>query len=469
MTVEIYRNSVTAADQPDSPLFGPNGFNSLFQFTLPAPEPGSIYNALPELPVYGLRERDYVLSRTVLYEGNWAGAISIAITKMASLGFNVKAPTDLAARKYQELFHASNVGQGWVHFLSQHLRDFLNTDNGAFIEVVRATPAVGSKIIGLVHLDSKRCYRTGDPEIPVLYRDRKDRYHQLRAHQVITFVDMPTPEETFNGIGLCAASRAYKAIRKMAFVDQYLEEKVSGFKANSIHFLTGINDKQLKKALDGQEAEQRKSGAVVYRGAAFVPMIDKEGISHVEVELAGLPDGFDYEVELSKTHLKYANAIGLDIQDLEPLSGQALGTGAQSMVLNNKAKGKGLAAWLQQFTHLINFFLLPNNASFFFAEKSLDDELKTAQVTQARAAAVLTMVQAGVLDPATGQPLQYMVDLGELPQSYLPVDTTPQTTLSDTDKIIDAPGMVDLNMGTQPDNTLDTSLPPDQSQPTGAV
>ena len=53
--------------------------------------------------------------------------------------------------------------RGWVPFLNMHLRDYLLTDNGAFVEVVRASAASGSRIIGPAHLDSARCTRTADP------------------------------------------------------------------------------------------------------------------------------------------------------------------------------------------------------------------------------------------------------------------------------------------------------------------
>ena len=59
------------------------------------------------------------------------------------------------------------------------------------------------------------------------------------------------------------------------------------------------------------------------------------------IPLADFPDNFNRRDELDIAILGYANNLGLDPQDLQPLTGQALGTGAQSQVLNEKAKGKG--------------------------------------------------------------------------------------------------------------------------------
>jgi hypothetical protein len=125
----------------------------------------------------------------------------------------------------------------WTTFLYQHLRDFLTTDNGAFIEIVRATRAAGSRIIGLMHLDSLRCQRTGDPDIPVIYTDRKGREHEMKYHQVMLFADMPDPGATYFGVGYCAASRAYKSIYRMSAIERYGSEKVSGRRPLAIHFV----------------------------------------------------------------------------------------------------------------------------------------------------------------------------------------------------------------------------------------
>ena len=46
----------------------------------------------------------------------------------------------------------------------------------------------------------------------MLYRDRLGAIHELRWWQVLSFSDMPDPSETWNSVGLCAASRAFLTI-----------------------------------------------------------------------------------------------------------------------------------------------------------------------------------------------------------------------------------------------------------------
>lgn len=94
----------------------------------------------------------------------------------------------------------------------------------------------------------------------------------------------------------------------------------------------------------------------------------------VLVTLAELPDRFNRKEETDLAILTYANSIGLDVQDLQPLTGQQLGAGAQSQVLDEKSKGKGLAAWRQGFMHELNEAVLDERTTFAFIENDYRDQ-----------------------------------------------------------------------------------------------
>jgi hypothetical protein len=429
MTSDVLQHSVTKADVNPSPYYSSLSFNILQlpnQFTLPL---------LPELPYYWTHARDFVLSRTVLHEGEWSSAVSIAITKMASLSWDVESPVELRRKRAHEMFHTVNIGRGWVNFLAQHLRDYLTTDNGAFIEVVRATSGVGSKIMGLVHLDSRRCTRTGNPEIPVLYRDRLGGIHEMKAHQVITLVDMPDPGEMYNGVGLCATSRAYNAIRLQEVVDRYIFEKVAGLNPKTLEFIGGVSLRQIEDAIKSSEFDAKvKRQAIAYLGSVIVPFMESDSgkVSHETIDLAGLPDGFDYKVQLSTNRSRFANAIGLDPQELEPMTSRSLGQGAQSQVLDAKGKGKGLASWMQDFTHVNNTYVLDETTTFAFSEQDYKDDLLKAEIFNTRATAVGTLIDKGAINGLEGK--QVMVDSKDLPEEFLPDDQTPTASLGDDEK-----------------------------------
>lgn len=380
----------------------------------------------------GLRAKDAYLVSTVDYEAMWAAAVFIATTKMSSLSWEVTGDIGLRARRAHELLLAADLGGGWVSFLSKHLQDYLCTNNGSFVEVVRASTSLSSQIIGLVPLDSLRCTRTGDPERPVVYQDLKGAQHELRAHEVILMSDMPSPRASLFGTGKCAADRAYSAIYKLFSIETYFSEKITGRRPLALNFINGMNDFQLRQVLQTAQSQADAQGAIAYMGAIIATIPGETPPSVATVPLADFPDRFDRKEETNLALLTYADNIGLDPQDLQPLTGQALGTGAQSMVLEEKSRGKGLAAWRQQFTHNLNTWVLPDLTTFAFIEHDYRDQKLKADVNSLIEATVNRSVERGILSPAQG--LQVLVDAGIYPETFLPEDTTSEETLEDDEK-----------------------------------
>ena len=438
MTIDttVLKRSVTEGDYAENPYAGANG---VWYFMTPQTYARPIADLLP----FWSFSRDVQLRSTTAMEAMWAAAVHKAITKRAARGFTVDDSQDKEAGKpsrrtrwAQSLLLAASPGHGtpgWVPFLLKHLRDFLTTDNGAFIEVIRATSAAGSRIVGLAHLDSLRCRRTGDPDVPVLYRDRKGYEHELRDHQVLLFSDMPHPGDLYYGVGECAASRSYGTIAKLAAVERYVYEKVSGNRALALHFVQGVAPKQLEGAMLAAEQAQLQKGVTSYMGAVVIPVMGDAAISLVTIPLAEIPDGFDAKQLLEDGHLVYANNIGISVQELRPLSGQGLGTGTQSIVLDEAQQEVGLAAWDKQLTHALNEYVLPESTTFSLVNTNdMRDQAQKANVANTRATERSTRIMSGEINPAIAR--QLAVDAGDLPAELIPADETGAGTLDDDDK-----------------------------------
>lgn len=421
---DVIKRSVTQADYAESPQGG------AFLLRVGSwPVYGSL---LPTIDNLSLRDADMACIATVDHEAIWAGAVAIAITKVSSLAWEVQGDIPLRTRRGQELLLNADAGRGWVSFISKILQDFLLTSNGAFIEVVRATKSENSAIIGLIPLDSMRCVRTGNPEYPVTYRDLNGNIHNLRSADVIEFADMPSSRASMFGSGKCAAARAYKSIYKLACIESYVSDKVSGRRPLAVHLVNGLNDLQLRSVLQTAQSEADARGAIAYMGAimATVPGETAPGIA--TIPLADFPDNFNRRDELDIAILAYANNLGLDVQDLQPLTGRALGTGAQSQVLDEKAKGKGLAAFRQQFVHAINTWVLPDMTTMVFVEKDWRDKKLNAEYNKEVESYVSDSVERGIITAPQG--LQALVDENVYPDEFLPTDITPDTTLADDEK-----------------------------------
>lgn len=428
---DVINHSVTKSDTEGQYTKGHAG--SVWQFFFPAGGENS-YGVLPPMPpLYWSQERDRLLRSTVLRGGFWAHAVGIACTKQAAQSFEIEAEDKpQLVKRAQEMMLALD-GKGYVQGVQRGVRDFLTTDNGEFWEIVRVSNAAGSRVLGLMHLDSLRCIRTGDDEIPLNYLDLKGRWHELRSHEVIMMCDMPSASAELFGVGLSAASRAYKAIYELDAITTYVNEKITGNKANEIHLVNGVSEKTLTSSIASAEAQNVQQGYTLYKGVVVVPVYSENPVSGYRIEIAGIPDKFNRKEETDLALLEFADAIGLDPQDLQPLSGQGLGTGAQSYVQAEKAKGKGLAARRKDFSQQINERVLPDAVTFYFKEIDLTDDEKKATIAERRANTRATQLATGEITSMEARALA--VDSDDLPQEFKPeLMNELDDTLNDSEK-----------------------------------
>lgn len=418
---EVIDKSVTRRDWNDKPYPG------VFNFMLPAPMSGGL-----DLPPFWTPARDWVLYSTLFREGMWSAAISIAISKIVAMGFDVDSEIPLRARRAQNLFLNMDAGKGYVSGLQKHLQAFTLTDNGGPIEIVRASSAAGSRIIGLVPLDSFRTLRTGDPDIPAIYQDLRGGWHEMKDYEIILLSDMADQSDRWFNTGHCSAERAYKTILKLEAIERYIYEKVSGQRALSLYFVNGVMPQQVKDAVDSSKAEAQAKGVVTFLGATIIPLAGDIPVTIGEVPLAELPDGFNRKEEWDIALNTYARCLGIAVQDLQPLSGQGLGTGTQSQVLDEAAKGQGLAAWRQMFEHAVNEYALDDKTTFYIKTSDIRDREREAKVSLDFATTMQAWFAMGM---PYAQIVNYAVDNDQMPPEYrVDEDLTPGEIISDDEK-----------------------------------
>lgn len=397
----------------------------------------------PGLPGYWSPARDVALKNTVFLEPMWASAVYKSISKQAALGFQVDDSQDrqTRARRAQKLFLQADYVRGiavggWVNFITRHLADVILTDNGAFIEIIRATSASGSRVLGIGWLSSHRCERTGDPERPVLYTDNRGYRHELRSHQVVAYADMAGVLGAFQNpfyVGLCAASRAFASISLLAAMRQYLSEKVTGSRATAVHIITGLSPKTLDSAFKTADEDGVRVGRQLFRGTTVIPALGDSPVNLTTIPLAEIPDGFDMESERKDAYLVYANALGVPVQDIQPLSGQGLGTGTQSVILAEAAEGYGLTTWRKWYEQTMNESVLPTSTTFTFSTNDLRDKKARADVSQVRTSTRQIQIETGEITVEEAR--QMAADDGDIPREFLVEDDqTPGGTLGDVEK-----------------------------------
>jgi hypothetical protein len=275
--------------------------------------------------------------------------------------------------------------------------------------------------------------RTGNLAYPVRYQPLMGAPQLLRWDQVLTYADMASPRVELCGVGFCAASRAYQTITTMAAIRQMFYEFVSGSGANKLSFVQGIGEGTLRGIISAGNAEAQAKGLVYYLGTILGAIPGDTPISVAEVILKQLPQGFDVKPTIDDAYLIYANAIGIPVQDIQPLSGQGLGTGTQSVILQEQSQGIGIAAFLKWWEQTVSDRVLPATTELAFDnEHDTRDKQAVATARQVRGADRAARIASGEISPAIAR--QLAADDGDLPQELLAQDVTPGGQISDDQK-----------------------------------
>lgn len=370
-----------------------------------------------DMPAWGVNAalRDVALRAFWPTESMLASALYSTVIRNAAFSWTLEGPPRTVTQ-VQRIFHEADLGSGWVTFATKWLIDWFSQDNGAFIELIRAGQGEDAPVIGIANLDSGRCRRTGMPDFPVIYTSRYGKQHKLRPWQVIASAEFPSPIETMNGVGLCAVSRVLRMAQLARDISIYQREKVGGNNPSSMYLVNGTKASEISDAMEQHRERQEEKGLIRFMLPALVASLDPNAnIDVKEIALAGLPENFDFEVFMKWYVTQIALGFGVDPQDIAPLPGGNLGTGAQSSILHLKARSKGPAMFIKTIEHLFNFHgVIPANVTFRFDEKDLDEDKQVAEVAKLEAESDQIRIASGVLTPAAVR--QQMLDDGDISQ-----------------------------------------------------
>jgi hypothetical protein len=125
----------------------------------------------------------------------------------------------------------------------------------------------------------------------------------------------------------------------------------------------------------GQE-EANNQGQITFIEPAILASLDPEKpVSVATIDLANLPDGFDFDQEMQWYISGLALDFGVDYQEFAPLPGGNIGSGTQSMILHRKSSGKGPAMFMKIAEAFKNYGVLPRNCTMVFEDRDEEKEL----------------------------------------------------------------------------------------------
>jgi uncharacterized membrane-anchored protein YhcB (DUF1043 family) len=308
----------------------------------------------------------------------------------------------------------SEYGRGWMEAVSKWLTDWWASDNGAFLEVIgdgKPDGPIEGPALGIAHMDSLRCQRTGDPEFPVLYLSPNGGYTAMHRSRVAFASDMPSSREELLGVGHCALSRSIQNAQTLIDIANYKLEKLGSRPLRGILQGRGISTDAILAALAVASEQMDSRGLNIYSQMPVLGNIPPDASLDM-LDLAGLPDGYNEETTTRLGMFSLALAFGVPIRWIWPASVSGA-TKADAMYQHIAGLGGGLGRILRTLTlllggdarglrHSVGKFL-PPHLKLVFDFQDDEQDRNHAEIKSKRAANRNSNLESGVIDVRTAR------------------------------------------------------------------
>lgn len=376
---QAVNQSVQTADINKAEAFGITSVNDWFY---------GVIGHREIVPSWGIRQRDWELRQIsyAVHNTLFQGAVAGFIKRVQSVPWKIHGGKILS-NYYQDVLQNPDFGDGWDTFVSKLLWDYLTQDFGAVFEVIgRGNPQreIKGRALGIAHMDSLSCVATKNRDYPLIYFNEEDgRMHRIHRTRAVRLVDSPSPKRTAYGLGICALSRYISEANVDIALGKHDNEQLSDLPPVGIVRVRGMTNTQWNQALRTYELNRQADGQNVFRNSIVLHAGDTAEPLEIEmIPFSALPEGFDPRGFIESHVNKLALALGVDPQDIWPLTGAPLGTGTQSIILDAKARGKLFGSVLQMLTRVMNRYVLPPELEFKFQFKDTEEDETTAKIAK---------------------------------------------------------------------------------------
>lgn len=241
--------------------------------------------------------------------------VSIVAVKLMNLPLKVIS-RDSGVEKYNKLAETYNdiLLQSLYknQTLEKFVRSFLTQDNGGFLYIQGSEPSsqpLLSAPTGLLHLDSTRCTRTGDPDFPVVFLDYNGKYYKIHESRIIMCSQSPSTDSEMFGVGYCFVSRTLMLAQHFYDVYAYEGEILGSRSAEEIIWGTGVRSDDIKKAFDAADIDSDNAALDYYGKRVFIGLRDAAGKLN-KLGLKNLPENFNKRDDIEITLTLVAMASG---------------------------------------------------------------------------------------------------------------------------------------------------------------
>lgn len=345
------------------------------------------------IAAYGSLQCDVELKRFYrrVYNTMAQGTISGVAKRIASTPFEIKSSKSSRslANRFTEMLQYGQFGMGWTDLIKMTVSDYAILNRGATWEVI--APGDPTKeidyanVVGFAIKDGLRCFPTGHPEYPVVYRgkwlpEKRDyMYFALHKTRCMRFVDMPDSDEDLFGIGMSALYRVIGTAYVQILMQKYQVEKLSDLPPQGFMTVSGMHEDQVRDAMRMYELDRQAEGQSVFRNLVRLSGFNPDMQPQVNITpFSAAPENFDY-AEYMNMHVNlFALAFGVDKQEIWELTSGNLGTGTQSQILHAKSQGKFYGDCMTMIERAINQ-ALPPSLTFAFKWKDPQQDKELAE------------------------------------------------------------------------------------------
>ncbi len=376
-----------------------------------------MYQSNSLIPAWWSPARDVELRRLALKTDHFIGAVYSMASKLAAVPFRIEPrnPAILAHREQAEMYQSMLEEQtdfyaGWINLITTTLYDRWTSDAGFYWEIIgdgKPNQAIKGPALGIAVLDAQRCTRTGDPEYPVTYLDRKGLY-KFHYTRVAYSAELPSPRADMNGIGHSWISRCLGICQNMVDIVTYKQEKLGSRTPRAIIYGSGVTGEALAKAVE--MAAEASSNAGLSRFGK-IPVLGAQSAAAAmtlnTLDLSSLPDGFDYQTDTTLGMYAIALAGGFPPRWLWPAT--AVGaTKADAMLQHTAMSLSGASSTLAIIRNIIGGSergrahvsgkFLPPYLKFIFDFQDDEQDLQQAQIRDLRSKRHQVDVVSGMLN-----------------------------------------------------------------------
>ncbi len=373
-----------------------------------------------DLPAWWTPARDQELRRYWKREGLLASALYNMQAILSTVGWDIEGEDDLVSQVRVPLDQA-DFGAGFMTTVKKLAEDWLTQDNGMFMEIIGPGDPTGPLTgmpTGIAHLDAGRCWRSADPEYPVWYFNEKTiKWHKLHWTRVAFTASNPSAQESARGIGYCFMSRVAALARMMKDTIRYKQEKISGRQTRGLIMVSGAPQSAVKLAVEEAEAVADNAGQMKFSAMPIIasPSAGAE-VKASLLEMAGIPDGFDWEDEVTIYMFILALAAGIDARELWPATSSGA-TKADAEVQHRKGMRKGIGDFLSTLAFILNQRFMPEGATFKFSPKDSEEDQAQADLEKTRVDTIVSLFEQKIITVKGA--LTYLVNADVLPEEYL--------------------------------------------------